>query len=88
MVPNLDEASQIEIAVRLRSNPSLSYVEYFAELGRNLTLKGSLFNRNLWRKVVLPTAVDTLTIAKWRKCKGFLDEAISEGEAVSKRDWS
>jgi len=86
MATKLDEASQMEIAVRLRTTPQLPYLEYFAELEKSFSLKGSIFNRNQWRKITLPRTEEALTLTKWRKFKAYLEESLSECEPPSEAD--
>lgn len=85
MATILDEYSQKEIALPLRTNNLQSNQEYFAQLENNLTLQGSVLNQNQCRKVILPKTYEILTLARWRKF--LLQEAISECENPSVPDW-
>lgn len=58
MAAKMDQASQMEIAVRLRTSlnylPYLPYLKYFVELEKCFFLKDSILNRDQWRKITLP----------------------------------
>jgi len=85
MATKLGEASQIEITVRLRTTLQQPFLEYFAELEKNVSLKGSIFNRNQWRKT-LPRTEEALTLIEWRTFKACLEESLSECDPPSQAD--
>jgi len=86
LLQNIGEASAMELLMKCKQDPNLSWREYLNELSQNFAMDDKLIRRHKWCKVILQKPQGKVMMAQWRLFKVTFEKSLEKGDAPNDDD--